>query len=263
MKKRYKILITLLVIIIALAGVIWWQFGNIRSIYFGLKFSEEDIAEMSGKSFEYVDGYLKDNPKYNVRPSKPVEEKLHKEGIIDDEELTALITEKTTVKEMFGKDLELDGNKEITAAESGEKIDKDTANQLKEENAKNNETKEEGKNSHDEEITNCIARMYVLKSSFETQLEALYNEAFEEYKVWYHKLPPEQRDSKKKEIITNFYPKATALESQCDADVKEVLSKLETLLKKSGEDTSIVTKMKESYDSEKVLKKAYYFSLLT
>jgi len=207
-----------------------------------------------------VEDYLKDNPQYSVRPSKPVEEELHKDGVITDEELTKLITEETSVKEMFGTDIELNDDKKLTITETGEQIDSETAIKLKENATQSSEKPKETVNSNDAEISACVAQMYVLKSSFVAQLEALYNQAFGEYEAVYDQLTEEERAVKKKSIISSLYPKAAALEKQCDAQVNEVLSKLEALLKASGGDVSLVGRIRDSYNSEKSLKKAYYLN---
>ncbi|MBR3934390.1 MAG: hypothetical protein IKJ68_10860 [Clostridia bacterium] len=109
----------------------------------------------------------------------------------------------------------------------------------------------------DEKVSECIARMYVLKSTFESQLDGIYVEA----KSYYSSLTPEQRKNAKSEMMKTFYSRATSLESSCDAQVSSVLSELETALVASGESTELVNKIQTAYDEEKSLKKAYYINL--
>jgi len=260
MKKIHKILIILLVIIAIVAGLVWWQFGNIKAVYYWWKYSGSDIDDMLGSAHSGVEDYLKDNPQYSVRPSKPVEEELHKDGVITDDELTELITEETSVKEMFGTELELSDDKKLTITETGEQIDAETAKKLKENAAQKEEQPKETPTGNDAEISACVAQMYVLKSSFVAQLEGLYNQAFGEYEAVYDQLNEAEREAKKKSIISSLYPKASALEKQCDTQVNQVLAKLEALLKESGGDTSLVGRIRDSYNSEKSLKKAYYLN---
>ncbi len=260
MKKIHKILIIILVIIAILSCVVWWQFGNIKAVYYWWKYSGSDIDDMLSNAHSGVEDYLKDNPQYSVRPSKPVEEELHKDGVITDEELTELITKETSVKEMFGTELELSDDKKLTITETGEQIDAETAKKLKENAAENGEKTTETPTGNDAEISACVAQMYVLKSSFVAQLEGLYNQAFGEYKAVYHQLNEAERETKKKSIISSLYPQASALEKQCDTQVNQVLAKLEALLKESGGDMSLVGRIRDSYNSEKSLKKAYYLN---
>lgn len=261
MKKSKIIIISILVIIAILAGVVWWQFGNIKAVYYWWKYSDSDIDSMLTETNSGVEAYLKENPDLKVRPTKPVEEELHKDGVIDDDELTNLITEETTLAEMFGTDIGLSEDKKLTIAQTGEKIDAETAKQMKENaSASSGEASNSAPAGNNDEISACVAQMYVLKSSFLGQLDALYGKAFGDYEAVYHDLTEAQREEKKKSIISSLYPQAVSLEKQCDTQVNQVLSKLETLLKESGGDTSLVGKIRDAYQSEKSLKKAYYLN---
>ena len=73
----------------------------------------------------------------------------------------------------------------------------------------------------------------------------------------------EQRTAKKKELLNEVYPRASALEKDCDTQMNDLLGKLTKLLKESGEGTGLVDQIRESYYNEKSLKKAHYLSLLT
>ncbi len=263
MKKTHKILITIIAIFVLCASLVWWQFGNIRALYYWAKYSDDDIDTLMGKSFTEVENYLSDNPQYNVRPSKPIEEQLHKEGVINDEELTNLITEKTTVKEMFGTELELSDGQKITIVESGEQIDADEANKLKEETASSSGQTETPKPNNDAKVSECIAQVYVLKAKFVAELDVIYNQAFSEYQALWRDMTEEERDAKKRSLLAEVYPKASSLERDCDAQMNQLLSKLSKLLEDAGEGTGLADQIRESYYNEKSLKKAHYLSLLT
>lgn len=263
MKKTYKILITIGVILVLCVSLVWWQWGNIRALYYWVKYSGDDIDALMGKSFSEVENYLDDNPQYNVRPSKPIEEELHKEGVINDQELTNLITEKTTVEEMFGTELELSDDKKITIVESGEQIDADAANKLKEETASSSGQTETPKSNNDAEVSECIAQVYVLKAKFVAELDVIYNQAFSEYKALWRDMTEEERDAKKKSLLAQVYPRAASLERDCDAQMNQLLSKLSKLLQDAGDDTALVDQIRTSYYNEKSLKKAHYLSLIT
>ncbi len=261
MKKSYKILIIVAVIMAFLLVLVWWQFGNIKAVYYSLKYSKADIDTMLGKTFSEVQSYLDNNPNLNVRPAKPVEEELHKEGVLNDDELTSLITEKTTIEEMFGTGLDLDDDKNFTNTQNGEKLEVEDINKLKEEASP--PTKEEENTSNiDAQISDCVARMYVLKSSFVSQLDQIYNTAFTEYKALWRSMTEEERSAKKNELLKRVYPQAVALEDECDKQVDEVITKLKSLLKESGQDNSLADKIYESYKNEKSLKKAHYINLV-
>ncbi len=276
MKKTHKILISIIVIFSLCACLVWWQFGNIKALYYWVKYSDSDIDALMSENSEEVGTYLEENSKYNVRPSKPLEEELHKKGVIDDSELVSLITEQTTIEKMFGTELELGEDKNITIVESGEKVDAETANQLKQEAASNQnatqseETTNKGDSEEDSskpdnssEISACIAQVYVIKANFVGQLDVIYNQAFSEYKALWRNMTKEQRSAKKKSLLAEVYPKAAALERDCDDQIDKLLSKLTGLLKDAGESTGLVDQIRSSYQNEKSLKKAHYLSLIT
>ena len=138
--------------------------------------------------------------------------------------------------------------------ESGKQITKEELESSKKETSAQEEKKDAG-----QKASECVARMYVLKSNFESRLAALAEQAKQDYisVPW-----GEERTARKSEVVKRIYPKAAALEKECDANVDKVLAELESLLKQSGEDTSIVNKIRQSYSEEKSLKKAYYLNLL-
>ena len=104
-----------------------------------------------------------------------------------------------------------------------------------------------------------IAQMYVLKSSFSGQVNALYQEAVAAYKA----LPASERnEAGKAAVIKQIVSKASALEASCDGQVAAILGELESALISSGQSTDVVTKMRNAYYQEKSLVKAQYMNEL-
>lgn len=267
MKKKTKIiLIILALVIVGLSAVVWWQYGNIKAIYYGLKYSSEDIDSRMAHTHDDVKKYLESNPQYKVRPTEPVEEELHKEGMITDGELTDMIMGETSVEEVFGTQIELSEEKKLTITDSGQILDKDSAEKLKTEAKK--EKEEQGISEKDEKdskvdnsqkISEYVAQLYVLKSNFVSRLEGLYNQAISDYMA----MTPEQRKSNGKTTIANkYYSSAASMEAECDSKVSSILSELKILLSEQGSDMTLVDRIKMSYYEEKSLKKAYYVNKL-
>lgn len=261
MKKKTIIILTVIALFFAgLGAVVWWQFDNIKAIYYGFKYSPDDIESKLTHVHDDVKKYLEDNPQFSVRPTEPVEEELHKEGMITDGELTGIITGDTSVVEVFGTELELDDNKKVIISESGQVLDKETAEKLKAENAEESVTPESDKKpDNSQRISECVAQMYVLKSNFVSRLEGLYSQAIADYNA----MTPEQRKSNGKQtIVDRYYSSAASMEAECDGKVSAILSELTTLLKEQGSTTELVDKIKTAYYEEKSLKKAYYINKL-
>ena len=76
-------------------------------------------------------------------------------------------------------------------------------------------------------------------------------------------MPEEKRNLVgKQELVTKYMGTALSLMNQCDAQVNELLSGLEKSLKKLNGDTAIIKTIRDAYENEKALKKAYYLKLL-
>lgn len=109
----------------------------------------------------------------------------------------------------------------------------------------------------DERIAELITKMYVLKSTYVSQIEGIVAQM----KAEFVKLPPEQRTtSAKQSIATGYMSKINAMEAQCDAQVNAVVSELRTLLKKNGRDVTLADTIVSTYNSEKENTKAYYIN---
>ena len=109
-----------------------------------------------------------------------------------------------------------------------------------------------------EEVAKCIAKLYVIKSQFTGQLTALE----QTMKKTYEDLPEEQRvPESRKSIGRQYISQIADMELECDADVEAALSELTNTLTAQGKDTSVVQTLREAYENEKSLKKAYYLDV--
>ncbi len=277
MKKRKKFLIVIAVIAAIAAALAWWQYDNIKSVYYSYKYDNTDIDKLIEKQNDEVDKYIRDQGKYTVRSSTKSEEQLHHVGLIDDNEFVDILTGETSVGQMFGTEITIDENKNFIDS-SGTTVSKEQLESAKGENTtpsnpqpenpvqNGNASSQDGnkpaqndkKPTIEDKSSKCIAQMYVLKSSFTSRLDGLYNEA----KEYYISMSAEDRKNAKKELLDKFYSQATALEAECDAKVDSILSELDSVLTESGGDKSIIEKIREAYVKEKSLKKAYYLNLI-
>ncbi len=109
-----------------------------------------------------------------------------------------------------------------------------------------------------EEIAACIAKLYVLKSNFTGQLTSMETEIINAYES----LPKEEHTPASRKKIAGQYIKTVAnLEVQCDAQVDSLLSELTEKLTAQGKDAAAVDTLRQSYENEKSLKKAYYLDV--
>ncbi len=112
--------------------------------------------------------------------------------------------------------------------------------------------------TYDAELAGMVGEIYVLRASFTGQLDGLLQQAKEEY----ISLPEAERDKQKGKLASKYLSMAGSLESSCDAQMEDILSRIEAHLKKTGGDTALVKEIRKAYENEKALKKSYYMSLL-
>lgn len=263
-----------------LAGTVgYFLKDNLKAVILTLTNTKEELEIMLDQTYREVDRFLENNPNYNVRPFDKLEEKLHHDKIISDDEFLEILTGQISVGELIGEELVIDENNNITIASTGDRVSTDQIMKMKNDienssggnkndisssppaqnitdTSQDDPTKTPNDNS--KEISEYIARMYVLKSGYTSSLDSLYNKAIAEYKA----LPESQKESGKTDIINTLYPQAAELEKQCDAQVKDVLASLTVLLKEDGQSLELVDTMRVAYYQEKSVRKAMYMEKL-
>lgn len=109
-----------------------------------------------------------------------------------------------------------------------------------------------GSTAEEEEIRQLIATMYVLQATYVGKLEAIVQDAIDEYTAGEH------TEENRTKVVYSKYEELTALEQECDSKVAAVVSRLRELLKATGQDDSLAKEVENTYQEEKSLKKAYY-----
>jgi len=231
--KIIWIVITVCVILIA-----WFvisQRNNLQALLVSAQYSSADLetqlsdenAAIAG-AMEKLDGSVQDL-------SEEDKQRL----------LSGTITEEEAINIMLGK---TGGTDETGTAVSGSAETGQSAQTA----ASETETDDTEK-----QIDTLIAKIYILRTTYESKLESLLRSAASDYQS----LSTEERSSSKMQLFSTYSSQATALESECDQQISGVLSELQSLLEKTGGDVSIIQDIKTAYESEKTLKKAYYIHL--
>ena len=103
-----------------------------------------------------------------------------------------------------------------------------------------------------------VAEAFVLRAYYTNSLESMRASAVSEYSA----LNAEDRtQTTKMNIGMNYMNRAGALEGECDRRMDRLIAGIESELKQTGGDTSLIGEIKSCYAEEKSLKKAYYLSL--
>lgn len=217
-KKRYIFIPLALILIFSISALAYWQWENITALKYMLTNSAEETSQM-----------LKENEKV----INNIVEKLSDEGI------SALPEEA----------VEMMNNGELTEKEAADIISgKTTIDEVK--NKKNN-TDESQANTEASNISNLVAQIYSLRSSFVGKLDSLIAQAKAEWSAG---------GVNKKDFISKYIGLGTSLEGQCDAQFESIISQIKEELKRTGGDESIISELKKAYKNEKTAKKASILS---
>ena len=217
-KKRYIFIPLALILIFSISALAYWQWENITALKYMLTNSAEETSQM-----------LKENEKV----INNIVEKLSDEGI------SALPEEA----------VEMMNNGELTEKDAADIISgKTTIDEVK--NKKNN-TDESQANTETSNISNLVAQIYSLRSSFVGKLDSLIAQAKAEWSAG---------GVNKKDFISKYIGLGTSLEGQCDAQFESIISQIKEELKRTGGDESIISELKKAYKNEKTAKKASILS---
>lgn len=227
--KTWKkvLLIALVVVIAAIAAVGIWQKNNIVAVIKTFSSTDEELAQELNDNKQMLEKNLKEKYPSIVRDFTAEEEKEIMKGSLSvDEAMGKLNHEYEAIKQQY--DIKSTGNTEVD-----ERVD--------------------------EIIGDKVIEMYSLKAYYLGQLGQLEATVKNEYRA----LPESKKNLiGKKELVSKHLGTANALLSQCDSKVAEILNGLQSELKALGADTSIIKTIKDAYENEKALKKAYYLKLI-
>ena len=102
------------------------------------------------------------------------------------------------------------------------------------------------------ELRQLVATMYVLQATYEGKLEAIVQEAIDEYTAGEH------TSENRTKSVDSKYDALTKLEKECDQKVADIVARMRELLKATGQSESLADEVQKTYEEEKSLKKAYY-----
>lgn len=280
MNKKLKIFIAVFLIIAIPVGVLAvWQRENINSFIYSMKYSDDDLSKMLDKNKEELNSAVSNVKGTTPRELKDDEVAALGKGEISEDDAVEISLGLTTLHEKIdqikanaaeGKTNNVSGAQNAAAGSqtgSGTTAQDEgsSANSGKGENrqssGESSSTGTNGASSAEDKLANestssvLIAKLYVLKASYVSKLDALESEGIAEYEN-----TPNKNTSWKATMISKYSGKVAALEGECDAKFEAIVSELKTELEKNGEDTSIIKTIRSTYEKEKQIKKANYLN---
>ncbi len=227
MKKKTKVLLIFLLVFIPVFGVGVWQWNNIVAVYKTVTTTQEQLENEINKNKQNLEEEL--NQKYStiVSDFSAEEEKKLLKGEISVEKAVENLNKRYEKKK----------------SEKAQAVQSNNINAEK----------------IDELIGDKVIELYSLKAYYLGQLGQMEATVKSEYAA----MPAEKKNLVgKKELVSKHMGVALGFMNQCDAKVAELVSELETELKRLGGDTAIIKTIKDAYENEKALKKAQYLKLL-
>lgn len=106
-------------------------------------------------------------------------------------------------------------------------------------------------------IDDIISRMFLLRAEYVNRLTSLENDAKSKAKEIFRK---KTSITERLAFIEKYTGKGLGLEKECDARMKSLVGELESEIKKSGKNASIVSEVRQYYETEKKLKKSQLLS---
>ena len=227
MKKPLKIFLIILFAVVAVGGIfVAAQWSNVKSWVLSSRYSTEQLQNMIMKDDEEREAAIDSITGLGIRELTEVEKKSIANGTMSETDALQRITNQ---------------EKQIANTETDTKAQEEKQKQAR----------------ADEELSSLVGRVYVLEAKYSGAVEGLKASAISEYRS----LPAEKHtESNKYAIAAKYLSRAASLESSCDSEIAGVLSRMEKVLVESGRDTGLVTQIRNTYYSEKSLKKAYYMS---
>lgn len=236
MKKRWIVGMGIVGVVLGIGvGVSMWQKENIHAAYLAWNYSKEEIALQLTEVKEEGNAVLE---AYQIAPIRDFtleeEEALRSGTLTLDEAMERIKKEESSlvsdVGETAAEGIKPTENREISKSEEAKQL-----------------------------ISEATEEMYRLKGKYIGLLGGLEARGIAEVKA----LPKEEWHMKTvKKLAPKYISEGYALESACNQEVEAVLGNLEAGLKNIGQDVSVIKVMRQTYRSEKAIKKAYYLSLI-
>lgn len=109
-------------------------------------------------------------------------------------------------------------------------------------------------------IKRYTAELYSMKAYYIGQLSQIESRARNEFDTMD---PEEKRKLSKASFIAKYAGYATTLMVECDGKVNSLLSNMKQELTDAGQDTAVISTIRQAYESEKAARKAYYLNMVS
>ena len=251
MKKAGKIALAVVgVVLVAGAVTVAVQWNNIKALSYMMTMDTGTLSQRAEENRKTLDKAMED---YQI-PTYTFSE----------EEMAQLASGELSEEEAASRLLGQSGSGETETAEEPEPSQSQAPSEspstsqapsASQSAAPSQSPAQSGDNSTQEaeaELRQLVATMYVLQATYEGKLEAIVQEAIDEYTAGEH------TSENRTKIVYSKYDALTKLEKECDQKVADIVARMRELLKATGQSESLADEVQKTYEEEKSLKKAYY-----
>lgn len=245
MKKAGKIALAVVgVVLVAGAITVAVQWNNIKALNYMMTMDTGTLSQRAEENRETLEKAMED---YQI-PAYTFSE----------EEMAQLASGELSEEEAASRLLGQSGSGETGTTEGPEASQSQEPSQApsaSQSAAPSQSASQSGDNATQEaeaELRQLVATMYVLQATYEGKLEAIVQEAIDEYTAGEH------TSENRTKIVYSKYDALTKLEKECDQKVADIVARMRELLKATGQSESLADEVQKTYEEEKSLKKAYY-----
>ena len=260
MKKRYKILIAVLLILLTVFGFLVFKYYRlIKAVWDGFMLPAEKIETMQVENDKKTAEIVGKLGVEKIKPLTDEEEKELASGNITKEEAISIILGNKTIDEIKEENntTSIDSD-EGNKPKASQNTQGNTGSALSLDKTVTKDDKEL-KEANDK-ISNLIGEIYVLKARFKGELNSVEAWVEEQYRGLTKEEKAQKQSPAERAIGQQMFSKVAALESECDSKMKSILSEMKTLLQKTGQDTKIVEQIRDAYENEKQITKSSYIN---
>jgi hypothetical protein len=253
MRKKVSIILALLLLVLLLVGLGYWQRNNIKALLMSRRMSQSDlsniIAEQQEKTLE-----LSRQAGVSVRSLTDEERKAIRNHEISRSELIDRLVNEEPSTPVVSESAPSDSNSPAPAPDpvvTEQQTEPDPV-------VTEQQTEPDPNAALREKLTEYIAKIYVLEEEYTGWLDEANQNAIDEYNA----LPAEEKtDSSKFTIGLKYLAIAKDMEKECDAEMAALEEDIRTVLIQLGESTALADEIHSIYLEEKAAKKAYYLGL--
>lgn len=239
---RKKIFLGILAALILGLGAlaIWWH-DEIGMVINGLRYSPEELEQRLEENEQVIRDATQIVPDVPIREITEEDRQALKDGTITTDELVQSLV------------VPIQKPEQDTAVDAPQQPEQGGAQQPEPEPQTPQVT------DYQKQLASILAEVYVLREEFLIKLDNLLAQAKAEYLA----LAPEDRGGTAlANLAAKYFPLANSLELECDARMREIIGRMETLLEENGGDLSIAQAVMDAYLEEKSLKKSWYLAEL-